>query len=76
MKTNTISKTATHIIDDYRFTFHLLFNGETGLIEIEKLTYKKKFLGHIAYWQRIYFGHDTPIREALKFFDENIIKDK
>lgn len=68
MKTDTISKVCTHILEDYRFTFHSQFNGEAGLLEIE-VREKSWFTWQ---WKRIYFGHSTPIEEALKFFNENI----
>ena len=71
MKTDTISKVCRHIIDDYRFTFHSQFDGEAGLLEIE-LREKNTFLWTSYKWKRIYFGHSTPIEEALKFFNENI----
>ena len=71
MKTDTISKVCTHIIDDYRFTFHSMFEGESGLLEIEV---REKHFWKGWQWKRIYFGHDTPITEAVKFFNENIKK--
>jgi len=43
MKMISISKRATHIIDDYRFTFHPMFEGKSGLLEIERFHYKKTF---------------------------------
>jgi len=72
MKTKSISKRATHIIDEYRFTFHFMFEGRSGLIEIERFHYKKTFLGRMTYWKRIYFGHIDPIKQAVEFFDQNI----
>jgi len=72
MKTDQVSKIVTNIMERYRFTFHPLFNGESGLLKIEEFHYKKTFLGKMTYWKRIYFGHDTPIREAIQFFDSCI----
>lgn len=62
-----ITKTYKHIIDDYRFTY----SDGAGLLMIERLVpkYIFGFRSSSWKWKQIYHGHDTPIREAILFFD-------
>lgn len=74
MKTETISKVCEHINITYRFTFHPLFNGESGLIEIEERFLVRSWFKKKYFWKRIYFGHTTPIEESMKFYNESLKK--
>lgn len=67
MKDQTTSKTVEFFSRLYRFTYH---HGSM-LLEIEVMQYKQNWLGkQRAEWKRVYFGHDIPITEAVKFFNE------
>jgi hypothetical protein len=70
MKTEITTQTYRHIIDDYRFTFHPLFEGKTGLLGIE--IYRKIGLFNKWKWIRIYFGHSTPIEKAIEFYNKQV----
>ncbi len=39
--------------------------------QLVKLSWWKKIFSTQEYgWERIYFGHDTPLKECIKFYDE------
>ena len=78
MKTGTTSKTIIHLGGTYRFTYH--FGSSVIEIEVfEKLPVNIPIVGlfwSVTQWRTIYFGHSTPLREALKFYDEQNVLDK
>jgi hypothetical protein len=69
MKLERKSEVSIHIDTQYRYTFHPMFEGKTGLIEIEVWDNPKWSKGR---WLRIYFGHIDPIEKALHLYEDNL----
>lgn len=53
--------------DNYRVTHHL----GSELIKIEVLRYKKSWFTKKHVWEKIYFGHASPIQFSLDFYNKS-----
>jgi hypothetical protein len=72
MAKEKVSEIHTHIDKQYRFTFYPLFDGATGIVEIEVWQTQKFYA--VGKWKRVYMGHIEPINIALQFYDRNLTK--
>jgi hypothetical protein len=67
MNTKKKTKEFKHF-DDYRVSHHI----GSELIEIEVLRARKTWYGLKKWeWNRIYFGHSTPMEWAVNFYQES-----
>lgn len=72
MKINRTSKIVNFLDTSYRFSYYF----GSKVIEIETWEPKGKGWFGEAKWKRIYFGHDTVLREVLNFSEEQKQLDK
>ena len=60
------------VFDNYRVTHHL----GSDLIKIEVLRHKKSLFTEKHVWEKIYFGHASPIQFSLDFYNKSLEEER